>query len=248
MGIIGTTDKRLVKCHLCGCSVRSDRLARHCQRAHSASLPIQPKSVIPRELDPNSLHYSRASVLRSPPHALPNIRASRLHFPIMSKEAFASASERIKRRTHLLAQWLPEFPERIVWDNGDRCHLRLRHDSLDVVFNEDDTWICKDPQTGLSLSSNKPFSAPVPQLPPSPQAIEARQPAQTTTSRPSTQPRQRSTLQNHGSGSTIMERAFYQSGSWRAGSTQERDVSSDYRDIRDFNGQFGSYPSHDDFD
>lgn len=231
--------KALVKCPDCHSLVREDRLARHKKRVHITDRAIPP--ILKHYPIPRYQPFSRSTILRSSPNKLTEILAARLQIRMTDAE-FSVAADKIKKRTLNLTRWLPWLPERIVWDTIEKCHIKDNHQSVEITFHSDSSWVCHDPSTGKSISSDL-LPTPTPPKPlkkkqtPPPRITAYQSPASLRSQpKPGTPqaPSLAGTKQSPNNRANISR------------TTAENDGSEGYYKLRDINGQFGSHPSHDD--
>ena len=201
--------------------------------------------------------FGRGTLFTQQPDALPPEVIARLRFGI-EDELIVAAISTLKARTRHLIAWLPRVPDQIVWHSIEVCDLVFRGKAYSARFIHDKLLELTHPVSGQRIRSDRAF--PLPQ-PPAPK--RKRRGHSTNKGTPvgaakkqvrKSSKRAASRNKSHSGPAVDSEAPRYidsvaGGGGRSVGYAYDEDGSRGRYVFREYGtGQFGSYPSHDDYD
>lgn len=210
----------------------------------------------------NSLHrsthkFNRESLFAAPPDALPPVMIGRMRFG-MDNHVIAAHMSSLKKRTHHLIAWLPRMPDLLIWHSLDECDVVVRGVSYPARLINDSLVELVHPISGQRTRSDRPF--PTPQPPKAKRTSKQRkEKIKPNSPTPEKSAVSASKKKFHGRvkhkpvspGDTPSTRvAPTDMGDSRLPPRgRDEDGTSGTHVFREYgSGQFGSYPSHDDYE
>lgn len=244
-------------------SVRIDKLRALAKKAEAyvqeAQRVLRDEKPSPQNTQHRSTHkFNRESTFAAPPDALPQAVIGRMRFG-MDNHVVAAYMSSLKKRTHHLIAWLPRMPDLLIWHSLDECDVIVRGVAYPARFIDDSLAELAHPTSGQRTRSDRPF--PTPQ-PPKPRqnnqkrkgksksndatkqtpAVSAPKELKRRSARRHKPESPRDTPSSRNPPSNMEETRLPPPG-------RDEDGTHGTHVLREYgSGQFGSYPSHDDYE